>query len=401
MNAEFVVFRSSDLTTVQNGYRLVDALGMWLPFICIALAALGIFVARNHRLAFLGAGLGLAAAMVVTGIGLALARRAYLDGVPPDVLPAEAATAIFDTLVRFLRDSIRAAFLIGLLTALVAFLSGPSVTAVTFRRWSTAGLAYAKGGIESLGLDLTRPTGWVAPQARVLRAAVFVVGFVVLLAERYRPPTSCCGWRPGCCSGSRSSSSWRRNPVRVPRPAAGAATPRRWGRFRSRLRRDRRPGGGRGAGRSAPASARAGGVRRRRRSVAVVERPLAGWTSTASVCQPPRPPWHPTSSSYAATSSVPGSIGLLMTRSPTFASVSWRRTSSTAAGRSRQAGRCPRPGRGELRGCPAAPRTTEPTSPVRTTTHPTPGCAVEAGDAGRGWSSWISSSVIRPGRRAK
>jgi hypothetical protein len=145
-------------------------------------------VARNHRLAFLGAGLGLAAAMVVTGIALALARRAYLDGVPADVLPAGAATAIFDTLVRFLRDSIRAAFLIGLLTALVAFLSGPSVTAVTFRRWATAGLAYAKGGIEALGLDLTRPTGWVAPQARVLRGAVYVVGFVVLLVERYRTP---------------------------------------------------------------------------------------------------------------------------------------------------------------------------------------------------------------------
>ena len=219
VNAEFVVFRSSDLTTVQNGYRLVDALGMWLPFICVALAALGIFVARNHRLAFLGAGLGLAAAMVVTGIALALARRAYLDGVPPDVLPAEAATAIFDTLVRFLRDSLRAAFLIGLLTALVAFLSGPSVTAVTFRRWATAGLAYAKGGIEALGLDLTRPTGWVAPQARVLRAAVFVVGFVVLLVERYRTPDLVLWVEAGVLLGITVVQFLATEPRQVSRPA--------------------------------------------------------------------------------------------------------------------------------------------------------------------------------------
>jgi hypothetical protein len=188
VDAEFVVFRSKDLTTVQQGYRLVDALGMWMPFLCVGLAAVGIFVARNHRLAFLGAGLGLALAMVFTGLLIAAARRAYLDGVPPDILPASAASTIFDTLVRFLRDAVRAAFLVGLLTALVAFLSGPSVTAVTLRGWATAGLAYAKGGLQALGVDLSRVTGWVAPQARVLRAAVFVVGFLVVLLERYRTP---------------------------------------------------------------------------------------------------------------------------------------------------------------------------------------------------------------------
>jgi hypothetical protein len=188
VDAQFVVFQSADVAKVQRGFNLLNTLGVWLPFVCLALVGLGIYLARNHRLAFLGAGLGLALAMVAVGAGLTLARRAYLDGVPSNVLPSDAATVLFDTLVRFLRDAIRAGFLLGLLVAAAAFLTGPSKTAVTLRGWMNTGLAAAQGGLVSLGLDLAPVTRWVAPRLNLLRGSVLAVAFVVLLLQRYRTP---------------------------------------------------------------------------------------------------------------------------------------------------------------------------------------------------------------------
>jgi hypothetical protein len=186
VNATFVIFESEDVGKVQRGYNLLEKLGFWLPFILVALAALGIYAAPNHRLAFIGVGMGVALAMLVAGAALAVGRRAYLDGVPTEVLPPDAAAVLFDTVVRFLREAIRAAFLIGLLVALGAFLTGPSTTAVTIRRWLVAGFAAAKGGLAAAGVHLDGVTRWVAPRAQMFRVLVVAVAFGVLLLERYR-----------------------------------------------------------------------------------------------------------------------------------------------------------------------------------------------------------------------
>lgn len=188
VNAEFTVFQSADVGKVQQGFDILNTLGLWMPFICLLLAGLGIYLARNHRLAFLGTGLGLAATMFLTGAALTLLRRAYLDGVPAAVLPPDAAEALYDTLIRFLRDAIRSAGLIGLFAAAAAFLTGPSVTAVTLRGWMNTALAAAKGALADLGLDLDPVTRLVAPRARVLQISVLVAAFVLLLVERYRTP---------------------------------------------------------------------------------------------------------------------------------------------------------------------------------------------------------------------
>jgi hypothetical protein len=186
VDAQFTVFQSADVAKVQRGFNVLSTLGLWLPFVCVLLLGLGIYLARNHRRAFLGAGLGLALVMLATAAGLALARRAYLDGMPSDVLPQDAAAAIFDTLVRFLQDTIRAGVLLGVLVAAGAFLVGPSVTAVTLRRWGDTALGAAQGGLVTLGLDVSPVTRWVAPRLNVLRGAVLVAALVIVLLQRYK-----------------------------------------------------------------------------------------------------------------------------------------------------------------------------------------------------------------------
>jgi hypothetical protein len=164
-----------------------------LPIICLVLAGLGVYLARNHRLAFIGVGLGVALAMLAVGAALAVGRRLYLDGVPSDVLPPDAAAVLYDTLVRYLREALRALLVLGLVVAAAAFLTGPSVTATAIRRWIVSGFAALRGGLSGLGVELAGVTAWVAPRARILRAAVVVVAFVILLMQQYRTP-ELVGW---------------------------------------------------------------------------------------------------------------------------------------------------------------------------------------------------------------
>jgi hypothetical protein len=188
VNASFTIFESADVGKVQTAFSLLDTLGYWLPFILVALAGLGIYLAPNHRAAFIWTGLGAALAGLVTALALQYARSRYLQGVPAAVLPPDAAAVIFDTIVRYLREAIRSLALVGLIFAIGAFLTGPSVTATAVRRGCVRAIAAAKGGTESLGLRMGNVTRWFAARARLLRGIVVAVAFAVVLLERYRTP---------------------------------------------------------------------------------------------------------------------------------------------------------------------------------------------------------------------
>ncbi len=71
--------------------------------VALLLLAIGIYLAKDHRRALVGAGAGLAVSMVVLALGLAVFRSVYLDSVPATVLPHDAAAVLYDTIVRFLR----------------------------------------------------------------------------------------------------------------------------------------------------------------------------------------------------------------------------------------------------------------------------------------------------------
>jgi hypothetical protein len=105
-----------------------------------------------------GAGLGLAASMLVLGAGLLIFRGMYLNSVPNSVLPADAAAALFDTFVRFIKEGMRAILVLGLVVAAGAFLTGPSVTAVRTRAAFASGLAWVRQEGARAGLR-TGPVG--------------------------------------------------------------------------------------------------------------------------------------------------------------------------------------------------------------------------------------------------
>jgi hypothetical protein len=180
-NATFALFPSKDLVRAQTGYRLLNDLKIILPIVCLLLIAAGVYVARSHRRALIGAGLGFAASMLVLAAGLLIVRGAYLNAVPSGTLPSDAAAAAFDIMVRFIRLALRALLLVGLVVAAGAFLSGPSASAVRIRSWFAAAFSWIRRRAERSGVS-TGPVGlWTYAHRRGLRIAVVALASVIFV----------------------------------------------------------------------------------------------------------------------------------------------------------------------------------------------------------------------------
>lgn len=180
INPTFPLFSAKYLVKAQTLYRVLTALKWVLPFLAFACLAVGVYIARRHRRALIGAGLGLAASMVVLGVALAISRTLYLNKLPGTANAAAAAVA-FDTLVRFIRQGLRVLLVIGLVVAVAGFFTGPSVAAVRTRSAFKAGFAAIRGTGERAGLT-TGPVGaWVYSYRTALRVTAISIAALVLV----------------------------------------------------------------------------------------------------------------------------------------------------------------------------------------------------------------------------
>jgi hypothetical protein len=187
VNASFVLFQSADITRARSAFHLLDTLGIWLPILTLVLLVIGVYVAKDHRRALVGAALGVAIGMVLLALGLAVFRSLYLNGVPSDLLPHDAAAVLYDTIVRFLRLGLRTILVLALVVAAGAFLTGQSVTAVRTRQGLTGAIGRLQGSAEQAGWR-TGPVGiWVSTHKRALR--IGAVGAAALALVFWGRPT--------------------------------------------------------------------------------------------------------------------------------------------------------------------------------------------------------------------
>jgi uncharacterized membrane protein SirB2 len=181
INPTLALFSAKYLVKAQQGYRLLNDLKWALPILTLVLLGLGVYIARSHRRALIGAGLGLAASMVVLGLGLTIFRGVYLNSVPSSVLPADAAAVLYDTLIRFIRDGLRVLLVVGLIVAIAAFFSGPSVTAVRTRGAFKSGFDWLRRSGEHAGVS-TGPVGrWTYTYRKALRIAAVSIAALVFV----------------------------------------------------------------------------------------------------------------------------------------------------------------------------------------------------------------------------
>ncbi|MFI1378366.1 hypothetical protein [Embleya sp. NPDC020886] len=175
----FVLLHREGLRKGQDAFRFLNAAGTWLPIVVALLFVVGVCVAPRRRRVIMWTALGTLLALLVLAIGLAVARRYYLDRLPSEI-SRDAAAATFDALVRFLRETTRTLAIIAAAVAIAAFVVGPARRAAAVRRVLAAGPDAAGGALARTGLGTGSAGRFVAARRGPIYAVVGLLGGVWL-----------------------------------------------------------------------------------------------------------------------------------------------------------------------------------------------------------------------------
>lgn len=188
IHTSFTVVNAQNIGKVKTGFRLLKAMGNWLPVITVVLAVVGVWLARRWRRAAVTTAFAIAAGALVLGIGLSVFRVVYLDKLPADV-NQDAAKAIYDQLVLFLRTAVRSVVVLGVAVGLGFWLSGHGPRGARIRGVFTAGIDATRGALENVGLRLGPVGPFVHRYRRWVTGVVLAAGGLTLALWSY--PT---GW---------------------------------------------------------------------------------------------------------------------------------------------------------------------------------------------------------------
>ncbi|MFD0279430.1 hypothetical protein ACFVHB_36820 [Kitasatospora sp. NPDC127111] len=182
VNKQLVLFKSDKLQKIRGAAHALDVIGNWMPIITVLLGVAGVLLARRRRRALVTTMLGAAGGCLVVAIALVIARRYYLDHLPPAVQSEAAAAAVFDTLLHFLRISLRTAIVLGIVVALGAYLSG----AGRFPRAVQGGADHVADSVarwgDAHGVHTGRAGTWTQAHRRwLILAAVLILALVFAL----------------------------------------------------------------------------------------------------------------------------------------------------------------------------------------------------------------------------
>lgn len=185
-----VLVRNDNLSEARDAARWLGAVGPWLPVAVVVLAGLGIWAAPSRRVALMAGGIGVAITMCALLVGLAVMRQVYLDAVTPVAQSQDAAAAVYDTLVRFLRQAILTVLLTALLTVIAGYVYGrgrgaAAVRSVAARGTETAGRALARTGLTTGAVGR-----WLRTHRPLTTGAVIGTGGLTLFLWNYPTPAS-------------------------------------------------------------------------------------------------------------------------------------------------------------------------------------------------------------------
>ena len=163
----------------------------WIPFIALALGILSIVIAVQRRKTLLRLTIGIALfTLVLLGV-LAYGRGVFIQQATSHNLNGDVSAAVWDTMLRFLKTSLRWTVLASVLVAFFAWVFGPARYAVTIRsgcakggRWVAAqwrALTGAAGAAAEESDRVRRSGGWILEHLNLLRVAGVAVAALVLL----------------------------------------------------------------------------------------------------------------------------------------------------------------------------------------------------------------------------
>jgi hypothetical protein len=188
VDAQIPVFQSKELVRATDAIRTLNQTAPILAWLTVISAVGAIAVAPRGRRRSITSGVGLAVAvsMAVLALGLVIGRGILLNSIPPDTVSPAAAQGLVETLLVPLRTSVRLVFVVGLLIAVAAFLSGHSRSAEFVRHGLGRAGDYINGKV---GAGQAKPWQlWLARYRRILEAVV--IGIAVLVLIFWQDPTA-------------------------------------------------------------------------------------------------------------------------------------------------------------------------------------------------------------------
>ncbi len=165
----FVLFESDQLVKAQRWIRALNRLAYLLPILSVICYAGAILLSANRRRGLVRAAIGLAVAMALLLVGVALGRHQYLSALRSSIPRAAAANA-YDAVTAFPLGTTRVVLLVAVIVAL-------------------AGIAVGNERLRSWARSVNKPRWfadsvvhrWIRAHRRPLQWLTIAVGFVVLI----------------------------------------------------------------------------------------------------------------------------------------------------------------------------------------------------------------------------
>lgn len=182
--AKLEIFDAQSLRDVQVAVRLVRAAIWVLAIATIACFVGAVMLAGDRRRALGHVGIAVAISMAVLATVFNIGRAVVLDALEGTVESQAASEATFDTLTRYLRNAVRALFVLGIVAVLASWLAGPGRAGRTIRSW-VGGRSGALTGEQPGPVPQ-----WIGDHAGALRLGVLaVVGALAVSVDHPSPRT--------------------------------------------------------------------------------------------------------------------------------------------------------------------------------------------------------------------
>ncbi|MFJ2618744.1 hypothetical protein [Glutamicibacter sp. NPDC087344] len=167
----------TSLGTIRTIYNLSVVGGYWLTWVVLALAAVGVVLARVRTRALARTGLGFGLVMSATWLGVAIGESLFVGTMAPGTMPAAAALAIYSQLTATVVSALAAMAVLSFGLALGTWYTGQSRSGRGTREMLSGGFAKLRRYAAQHGIT----TGAFGRLVERLRLTILVAITVVVL----------------------------------------------------------------------------------------------------------------------------------------------------------------------------------------------------------------------------
>ncbi|MDM7831465.1 hypothetical protein [Cellulomonas edaphi] len=180
-NPVIPIAQADSLVQLRTAYNVLDTLGDWLPWIALMFLVAGVAVSTTRLRTTAAAALALVGGMALLAVGLAVGKEAILGSIPATA-SGGAVTVLYETIVHFMKVTIRVVAIIGLVVAFFSFIAGGSAAAIATRRSAGSGFETIRSWGRGRGVDTGGFGVWLGARRTLLRWVVIALGVLVIIA---------------------------------------------------------------------------------------------------------------------------------------------------------------------------------------------------------------------------